>query len=210
MGYLLDHILESNAKRARRTFFSFHYQPDNQRAQVVKQSWVTKPDRAAAGFFDSSAFETKKRPNDVLKAFLNEQLKGTSVTCVLIGAETALRPWVRYELVRSFYRGNGLFGVRVHGIRNFAQQLGNPGSNPFDMLAYSVVNDRVYWKEMNNGAWSNYVEVPSMALSDVSYDLNQEHNHTFACRFPIYDWVANKGSDNLGTWIDRAAQQAGK
>lgn len=210
MSTLLDLLLDSNAKRVRHTFFSFHYLPDNQRAQVVKQSWVTKPDRAAAGFFDSSAFESKKRPDDVLKGFLNEQLKGTSVTCVLIGEETALRPWVRYELVRSFYRGNGLFGVRVHGIRNFAQQIGKAGENPFDMLAYSVVKDRVYWKEKNNEVWSNYTEVPSMALSEVAYDLNQDHNHTFACRFPIYDWVTDKGSDNLGSWIDRAARQAGK
>lgn len=210
MGYLLDHILESQAKRARRTFFSFHYQPDNQRAQVVKQSWLTKPDREAAGFFNSSAFETKKRTSDALKAFLNEELKGTSVTCVLIGAETALRPWVRYELVRSFYRGNGLFGIRVHGIKNFAQQTATAGLNPFDHLAYCVANNRVSWKEQKNGKWEPYTEVPSMALSDVAYDLKGEHNHTFACRFPIYDWVTNDGYNNLGTWIDRAARHAGK
>jgi hypothetical protein len=73
MSTWLD-LIEAKSKRARRTFFSFHYQPDNQRAQVVKQSWLTKPDREAAGFFDSSAFETKKRTSDALKAFLNEQL----------------------------------------------------------------------------------------------------------------------------------------
>ncbi|MEI6654738.1 MAG: TIR domain-containing protein [Verrucomicrobiota bacterium] len=209
MSTLLD-LIETMTKRARRTFFSFHYLPDNQRAQVVKQSWLTKPDREAAGFFDSSAFETKKRTNDALKAFLNEQLKGTTVTCVLIGAETALRPWVRYELVRSFYRGNGLFGVRINGIKNFAQQNGTAGLNPFDLLAYSVADNRVSWKEKNNGIWVPYNEVPSMALSDVAYDLKEEHNNTFACRFPIYDWANDNGYNNLGTWIDRAARQAGK
>ena len=135
---------ESKGKVARRSFFSFHYLPDNQRAQVVKQSWMTKKDRETAGFFDSSAFETKKRTSkDALKGFLTEQLKGTTVTCVLIGAETALRPWVRYELVRSFHRGNGLFGIRIHGIRNFDKQIGTTGTNPFDLLAYHVVSDRV-------------------------------------------------------------------
>jgi len=87
----------------RRTFFSFHYKPDVTRAQVVRNSWRTKPNRESAGFFDSSVFESKKRTgDDVLKRFLTDALKNTSVTCVLFGAETYLRKWVRYEIVRSF------------------------------------------------------------------------------------------------------------
>ena len=94
-------------KTVRRTFFSFHFESDNQRAEVVQQSWLTKEDRQAAGFFDGSAFETKKRTSpEALREVLTEQLKGTSVTCVLVGGETALRPWVRYELVRSCHRGD--------------------------------------------------------------------------------------------------------
>jgi hypothetical protein len=198
-------------KQVRNTFFSFHYAPDNQRAQVVKQSWLTKPDRQAAGFFDKSAFETKQRTSeDALKGFLTEQLKNTSVTCVLIGATTAMRPWVRYELVRSFNRGNGLFGIRIHGIKNFDQQFANSGLNPFDYLAYRVVNDRVYWQELNSNIWANYDKVPSMAVSEVAYDLKGEFHHTFSRRFPSYDWVNDNGYTNLGTWVETAAQQASK
>lgn len=198
-------------KAVRRTFFSFHFEPDNQRAEVVQQSWLTKEDRQAAGFFDGSAFETKKRTSkDALKEFLTEQLKGTSVTCVLVGAETALRPWVRYELIRSFYRGNGLLAVRVHGIRDWSKQYAAAGANPFDHLAYRVANERVYWQELNNGAWAGYDEVPSVALNEVAYDLNWELHHTFSCRFPIYDWVDGGGYENLGSWIENAAQAAGK
>ena len=40
----------------RRTFFSFHYNNDVQRAWVVKNSQVVK-DHEDTGFFDSSAFE---------------------------------------------------------------------------------------------------------------------------------------------------------
>src|SRR5580693_5439760 len=99
----------SETKQVRRTFFSFHYQYDVSRAHVVRNSWVTKEDREDAGFFDASVFESKRRAGDeTLKAFLTEAFKGTTVTCVLIGSQTALRPWVRYELVRSFQRGNGM------------------------------------------------------------------------------------------------------
>jgi hypothetical protein len=205
----------SKPKVVRRTFFSFHYQVDVTRAHVVKNSWVTKEEREDAGFFDASVFESKKRAgDDTLKRFLTESLNGTSVTCVLIGGQTAFRKWVRYELVRSFHRGNGLFGIRIHAIKNLDRppQLGTYGENPFDYLAYRVDtdNDRVYWQEKNNGKWSGYDEVPSMALSAVACNLNGNLHHTFSTLFHVYDWVLNDGYNNINTWIDQAARQAGK
>jgi hypothetical protein len=206
-----EYLQATNAKLARRTFFSFHYQEDVSRTQVVRNSWVTKEDREEAGFFDASVFESKKRAGDeTLKRFLNEAFNGTTVTCVLIGSQTAFRPWVRYELVRSFQRGNGLFGIRVNNIKNLQGQLGSFGENPFECLAYRVADDRVYWQEKNNGSWSSYDKVPSMALSEVTYDLKGQLHHTFSCHFPIYDWVNDNGYANLGTWVENAAKQAGK
>ena len=210
-----QNILASSAgttpKVPRKVFFSFHYKPDVHRAWVVRNSWVTKEDRTESGFFDASVFEAKQRESDeALKNFLRDGMNGTTVTCVLIGSETALRPWVRYELVRSFQRGNGLFGIRIHNIKNLQKLPSSSGLNPFDHLAYRVDNDRVYWQELNNGAWSSYDKVPSMALSEAAYDLNNELHHTFSYRFPIYDWVADDGFNNLGTWVQRAATHAGK
>ncbi len=49
-----------------------------------------------------------------------------------------------------------------------------------------------------------------MGLSEVAYKLNGQLHHTFACRFPVYDWVLNDGYNNLGTWVQRAATEAGK
>jgi hypothetical protein len=198
-------------KVSRRVFFSFHYKPDVQRAKVVANSWLTKPDREEAGFFNASAFESKQRQGDeVLKDFLRDALKGTTITCVLIGAETAVRPWVRYELVRSFHRGNGLLGIRVHKIQDFRKPTSLAGPNPFDQIAYRVIDNRVYWQELNNGTWSDYTKVPSMVLSDVPYDLENQLYHTFATRFRVYDWVTDNGYENLGNWVQRAATQAGK
>lgn len=206
-----EYIQAINKKPSRRTFFSFHYQNDVTRAHVVRNSWVTKEDREEAGFFDASIFESKKRAGeDTLRKFITEGLNGTTVTCILIGSETALRPWVRYEIVRSFQCSNGIFGIRIHNIKNFEKQAGIAGENPFDHLAYNVVDGRVYWQEKNNGRWSSYDKVPSMALSEVPYDLKRQHHHTFSCRFPIYDWVNDNGYQNLGTWVESAANYAGK
>ncbi|HEC91575.1 MAG TPA: TIR-like domain-containing protein, partial [Candidatus Atribacteria bacterium] len=82
---------------ARRVFFSFHYERDVWRSNVVRNSWVAKPDREAAGFIDSAEFETLKRQGEeAIKRWINRQLEGTSVTVVLIGSETYKREWVRY------------------------------------------------------------------------------------------------------------------
>jgi hypothetical protein len=95
---------------ARRTFFSFHYKPDVTRANVVKNSWVMK-DREDAGFFDSSAFEKAKNTDeDSLKRFLIKEMDGSSVVCALVGAATASRQWVRYEIQRAIWDGRGLLG----------------------------------------------------------------------------------------------------
>lgn len=195
---------------ARRTFFSFHYQEDVNRAHIVRNSWMTKLGRDDAGFFDSSVFERAQRTSpESLRRFLIEGLENTSVTCVLVGAETHLRPWVRFELVRSFYRGSGLLAINVAGLTNFGRRS-LQGPNPFQSLAFTVAGDTVSWKEKNGESWRSYTDVPKMRLSEVAYDLRGMNNNTFSCMFPIYDWVANDGYNNLGAWIERAAQQAGR
>src|SRR5258708_33935952 len=130
---------------ARRVFYSFHYQRDVQRAQVVRQSWVTQPERETAGFFDSSVFESKQRTSDdALKSFLNEGLKNSSVNCVLAGNQTALRRWVRYERLRGFVDGRGIIGISIHSIWNFQKETDPPGSNPLKYLAFELKNGTSY------------------------------------------------------------------
>lgn len=118
---------------ARRVYFAFHYQNDISRVNVVRNSWLTHKDRESAGFFDGSLWERAKRTGDnAIKSMILDGLEGTSVTAFLLGSETAHRPWVRYELEESHKRGNGLLAIRIHGIKNFAQQTSWPGPNIFD------------------------------------------------------------------------------
>jgi len=103
---------------ARKVFFSFHYQRDLWRVNVVRNSGVIDG-VAAAGFHDTSLWEeAKRRGDDAVKGLINDGLKGTSVTAVLIGAETAKRWYVLYEIERSIALGNGLLGVRINNIKD--------------------------------------------------------------------------------------------
>lgn len=82
----------------RHVFFSYHYDRDIVRASQVRNSWVTQ-DRTTAGFWDAAAWEQVKRGGDTaIKSWIEQQLDGTSVTVVLIGAETATRRYVIHEI----------------------------------------------------------------------------------------------------------------
>lgn len=162
---------------ARRVFFSFHYEGDVWRASQVRQSWVTKPSREAAGFWDHADWESVKRAGrDAVERWIDRQLDGSSVTVVLIGAGTADREYVQYEIARSHERGNGLLGVYVDRCADRFGRTSMRGDNPFGRL----------W--MQNGYRRTY-------LSQL---------------YPTYDWVADRGYDNLGQWVEHAARAAGR
>ena len=106
-------------KMARRVFFSFHYERDVWRAAQVRNSWVTKPDREAAGFWDAAEWEKVKKQGDMAtKRWINKQLEGTSVLVVLIGAETSSRKWVRYEIEKAHEKGKRILGIYIHNLKD--------------------------------------------------------------------------------------------
>ncbi len=102
---------------ARKVFFSFKYK-DVSRAMVVRNSWVTQG-KEAAGFIDAADFEKIKRQGDrAIQNWIDNQLKGTSVTVVLVGQETCASRWVKYEIEKSIEIGNGLLGIDVSKIKD--------------------------------------------------------------------------------------------
>ena len=115
---------------ARRAFFSFHFQRDIFRANVVRNSWVTR-DREAAGFFDASLWEEAQTEGKAaVQALIDAGLRNTSVTVVLIGNQTASRPYVKYEIEQSIARGNGLLGIRIEKIKDMRGNVDDAGPNP--------------------------------------------------------------------------------
>lgn len=161
----------------RRTFFSFHYENDVWRANIVRNSWVTKADRESAGFVDAAEFEEVKKGGDAaIKRWINSQLDGTSVTVVIIGSETCNRDYVKYELEQSWKKGNGILGIQVHKVKDKEGNTCAEGNNTFGPIFTSNTDNKQYFYE----------------------------------RFPTYNWVDDDGYNNLGTWIEQAAQKANK
>jgi hypothetical protein len=139
----------------RRTFFSFHYQRDIWRANVVRNSNVVI-EQAPAGFTDASLWEAAKRRGDfAVKRMIDDALYNTSVTVVLIGTQTSSRPYVNYEIEKSIERGNGMLGVRIHNIRDQRGSIDLPGLVPQRLLAG---NYRIYTWNNDHAQFAQWVE----------------------------------------------------
>lgn len=130
---------------ARKVFFSFHYKRDVRRIVQVRNSWVVRAKGEAQPFYDAAEFEEAKKRAGGIEKWIEEQLKGTSVTVVLFGAETYDREWVRHEIKRSYELGKGILAIDIHKIKD--PQLGADvqGKNPLD-----------YWHVEQNGEKASF------------------------------------------------------
>lgn len=191
---------------AKRVYFCFHYKDVKEfRANVVRNHWMTKSDREDAGYFDWSIWEEAKKKGDIaLKRLINGSLDGSSNTCVLIGSETYARPWVRYELMKSFKRGNYILGVHINSIRGKDQLTKTPGPNPLKYLGVrfsksGITRTLKHWKD---GEWKEYDEIGGTASyeGDAVAAKYCGRFFQFSDLSPVYDWVANKGYENFSDW----------
>jgi hypothetical protein len=196
---------------ARRVFFSFHYNKDVQRSEVVKKSQFLK-DKQLAGFFDSSAMEEAKRKDrDSLRRFLKKEMEGSSVVCVLVGEETANRPWVRFEILQGLMDARGIIGVRVHTIAGFDRKTTNPGPNPFELLGVYCKGNSVHVVQRSavGANWTYTTDFGQAVLPKWPYTPNLPPAGTtpLSKYFPVHQW-ANEGHSNIGDWVEEAATQA--
>lgn len=163
---------------ARQVFFSFHYQRDVQRANVVRNSQTIRDTDEVVGYYDHSLWEEAQTSGAAaIKALIDAGLKGASVTAVLIGAETYSREWVLYEIMESHNAGMGLLGINLNNIPAWDRTTEGPGPNPFDLVSIPTVLGG------------------TKPLSSI---------------YPVYDWVYDGGYNNAATWIEAAAQAAGR
>lgn len=133
---------------ARKVFFSFHYENDVWRANIARNSWITKPDRETAGFIDAADFEAIKKGGDAaIKRWIDDQLNGTSVTVVLIGSETNNREYIKYELEQSWKKRNGILGIYIHQLKDRYGNTSPKGNNTFGPLFSSILDDKKYFYE---------------------------------------------------------------
>ena len=117
----------------RRVFYSFHYKPDSWRASMVRNIGVVEGNRPAT----DNDWETVKKGRDrAIKDWIERQIENRSCTVVLVGANTAGRKWIDYEIIKSWNDGMGVVGIRIHGLKDQDGQVSSQGKNPFSCINF--------------------------------------------------------------------------
>jgi len=204
----------------RYTFFSFCYEDvKNFKVNVVRNSWLLN--NSADSFIDGSIWEKEKSKGpSVIKNLIETGLKKTSVTTVLIGDETADRRWVKYEIVKSFEKGNGILGIHINRIRGKDQTISSRGLNPLDRLAFQISEDgkKIRFYELVNRKWVAFADLPeinnkksnTLYFEDGWFSNDFVKSFKFSDKFDTYCWINDNGHKNFSTWVDNAAEQAGR
>jgi len=65
-------------------------------------------------------------------------LDGRTCTVVLIGSNTANRDWINYEIIESWKRKMGVFGIYIHNLKDSDSNQSPKGKNPFDYLTFGT------------------------------------------------------------------------
>jgi hypothetical protein len=125
---------------ARHVFYSLHYDADRSRAELVRNIAALAANTEAKPAEWASLTRTGEF---AVKRWFETQVRGRSCTVVLIGAQTATRPWVLYEIKRSWELKLGLVGVHIHAMKDARGNQSTKGANPFEHAGLGELASKV-------------------------------------------------------------------
>ena len=199
----------------------FHFD-DIMRVNVVRNAWkIDHPDTPQMrSFYDSSLWENRQlESSESVKRLIREGVEHTSAICVLVGSLTWSRRWVRYEIARSVIDGRGLLAVHLNTIRHHVTRRSDIlGHNPLACMGVGKVQPNLllntpqyYLFELTQQGWIRYqdhthpVKLPCYLADPAPGYLMPLSKGTV-----IYDYISQDCHKNIGSWIDNAAQRAGR
>ena len=195
----------------RKVFFSFNWE-DVRQANQIRDVLLAKGGFSDAGIVDvAEVNQLEGGTEQEIKDWIKTQMQGSSVTCILIGKNTDKSIWVKYEIEKSLRQGNGVIGVLIYGLDNNRGEL-------LSNIAVPPVNygENDFGKNIKNALMSEgsgyglarlvfpQLAVPAtlVGLAFASLKPNDDYK--------IYDWLEDKGYENLDDWIEKAARQVGR
>lgn len=123
---------------ARRVFISYQHRDRMQAKGFNLLRWNKNVDVEFVGRHLLDPVDSTNR--QYIRTKIKEQLRNTSVTIVLIGANTAKSDWVADEVQWSLEKGNGILGIKLGTARAVPQALTDCGAeiinwNPHEFAA---------------------------------------------------------------------------
>lgn len=113
-------------------YFSFHYERDNWRVQQILKMGALE----GQPILRSQEWEAVKRRGDTaIQGWIDDEMKYKTAVVVLVGAQTAGRRWVRYEVEKAWRDRRPLVGIRINGLADANRKTDTAGPDPFAHLS---------------------------------------------------------------------------
>ena len=95
-------------------FISYHYDSDNQIAREITE--IINTDKI--NVFSVVRENEKKKDDEIIKNWVDEEIKKTRITILLISEKTLDRKYVSYELSKSLLNGNTVIPILIDSEKN--------------------------------------------------------------------------------------------
>ncbi|UAK36966.1 TIR domain-containing protein [Gordonia bronchialis] len=77
----------------------------------------------------------RRQGDQAIKNWIHKEMTYKRAVVVLIGQETASRPWVLYEIEKAWDDKKPLVGVRIHGLASMSSGADSCGADPFTKVS---------------------------------------------------------------------------
>lgn len=140
----------------RQVFYSFHFKNDVFRVQQVRNMGVIEGNQPVS---PNTWEEVKRQGEASIKKWIDENMRGRSCVVVLVGTETASRPWVQYEIKKAWNDGKGLVGIHIHNLKCPQNGQSPMGRNPFELFDVGETNMARIVKCYNPSSYDAYNDI---------------------------------------------------
>lgn len=139
LGGAFASILVSNKKKVTKmnkvpVFYSFHFENDVMRVQQIRNIGSIEGNSATT---PNEWEQLKRNGKTAVENWIHKNMSYKRCVIVLIGADTASRPWVRHEIEKAWNDGKALLGIYIHNIKCPRKGTSEKGDNPFDKFSFS-------------------------------------------------------------------------
>lgn len=112
-------------------FYSFHFDNDVMRVQQIRNIGILEGNSPAS---PNDWEQLKRTGKAAVERWIENNMKYKRCVIVLIGSDTANRPWVKYEIVKAWNDKRALLGIYIHSLKCPRNGFSKKGKNPFDEL----------------------------------------------------------------------------
>lgn len=113
-------------------FHSFHFDRDSARVQQILNMGALD----GQTILNAQDWESVKRQGTAaIEKWIADQMAYKTAVVVLVGAETASRPWVIHEIKKAWDDKRPLLGIRINRLAPLNLTADPEGANPFSKVS---------------------------------------------------------------------------